>query len=64
MSIATVYPLVAMLLMSGGCFLVLMSRVPVANLSLQYVNSMNCIGSCGVGAFGGSCMYDLLHKAC
>jgi hypothetical protein len=30
-------------------------------LSLQYVNSMNCIVSVGLGWFGGSALYGWLH---
>ena len=46
---AMFHPLVVMLLMSGGYFVVFLARVPVANLSLQYMNSINCIVSSCVG---------------
>ena len=60
MSGATFHPLVIMLLMSSLYFVVFLSRYYAVNLSLQYVNSMNCmviyvVGvSCGwVGGGGG-----------
>jgi hypothetical protein len=53
MSGATFHPLVLTLLMSGWYFVVFLSRVSAVNLSLQYVNSMNCMMISGVGASGG-----------
>ena len=41
MSGATFQPFVVMLFMSGWYFIIFLSKVSVANLSLQYVNSMN-----------------------
>ena len=38
MSGATFHPLVLMLLLSGWCFFVFLSRVFTANLSFQYAN--------------------------
>ena len=46
---ATFHPLDVMLLMSGWYFVVILARVHVANISLQYVNSINCIVIFGVG---------------
>ena len=43
MSGATFQPFVVMLFMSGWHFIIFLSKVSVANQSLQYVNSMNCI---------------------
>ena len=42
-----------MLLMSGSYFVVFLSRVFATNLSLLYVNSINCMVNSGVGIFGG-----------
>jgi hypothetical protein len=53
MSGVTSQPLVMMLFMSGWYFMIFLSRVLVANLSLQYVNSMNCMMILGVGVCGG-----------
>ena len=53
MSGATFQPFVMMLFMSGWYFMIFLSRVSVANLSLQYVNLMNCMVISGVGVFGG-----------
>lgn len=54
----TFQPLVMILLMSGLYFVVFfLSRVIVANLSLQYVNYMDCIMSFGVGVVGGERLY-------
>ena len=57
MSGATFHPLVMMLLMSGWYFVVFLLSDSAANLSLQYVNSMNCIvsSSAGVSGWGGGC---------
>ena len=57
MSGATFQPLVIMLLMSGWYFVVFLSRVSAVNLSLQYVNSMNCIVIPVVGVYGGGWLY-------
>jgi hypothetical protein len=54
---ATFHPLDVMLLMSGCYFVVFLARVFVANLSLHYVNSINCIVTYGVGAFGKGWLY-------
>jgi hypothetical protein len=53
MSGATFQPFAVMLSMSGWYFVVFLSRVTAANLSLQYVNSMNCMVILGVGVSGG-----------
>jgi len=50
---ATCHPLEMRLSMSGWYLVVFRSSVSVKNLSLQYVNSMNCIVIAGVGATGG-----------
>ena len=42
-----------MLFMNGWCFMIFLSRVLVANLSLQYVNLINYIVISGVGVYGG-----------
>lgn len=34
-----------------------LSRVYAMNLSLQYVNSMDCIMTYGIGVFGGGWLY-------
>ena len=60
MSGATFQPLVIMLLMSGWYFVVFLSRVSAVNLSLQYVNSMNCIVIPVVGVSGGGGYMDVL----
>ena len=52
MSGATFQPFVMMLFMSGWYFMIFMSRVSVANPSLQYVNSMNCMVISGVRVWG------------
>ena len=59
MSGATFQPFVAMLFMSGWYLLIFLVKVSVANLSLQYVNSMNCMVISGVGVSGGGCMDGL-----
>ena len=53
-----------MLLMSGWYFVVVLSRVSVANVSLQYVNSINCMVIIVVGAFGGGWLYGcpMMHN--
>ena len=43
MSGATFHPFVMMLLMSGGYFMIFLLRVLTTSLSLQFVNSMNCM---------------------
>ena len=64
MSGATFHPLVMMLLMSGWYFMIFLSRVSVANLSLQYVNSINCMVISGVGVSGGGWLYGwpMMHS--
>ena len=57
MSGATFHSLVMMLLMSGWYFVVFLSRVYAANLSLQYMNFMNCMVIHVVGAYGGGWLY-------
>ena len=60
MSGATFQPFVMMLFISGCYFVIFMSRVSVASLSLQYVNSMNRMVTSGVGvSWGGGYMDDL-----
>ena len=54
MSGATFQPFVMILFMSGWYFMISLSKVSTANLSLQYVKSMNCMVISGVGvSFGG-----------
>ena len=50
---ATFHPRVMMLLMSGWYFVVFLSRVSATNTSLQYVNSINYMVSCGSMASSG-----------
>ena len=50
-------PFATMLSMSGWYFVIFLSRVSVANLSLQYVNSMNCMVISCIGVFGGGLLY-------
>ena len=57
MSGATFHPLEIMLLMSGWYFVIFLSRVFVVNMSLQYVNSMNCMVTPVVGVFGWGWLY-------
>ena len=58
MSGATFQPFVMMLFMRGWYFMIFLSRVLVANLSLQYVNSMNCMVISSVGdSVGGGWLY-------
>ena len=57
MSRASFHPLVLMSLMSGWYFVVFLLRAFVANRSLQYVNSINCIVSSGARVFGGGWLY-------
>ena len=57
MSGAVFYPLAVMLLMSGWYLVIFLSLVSVENLSLQYVNSMNCIEIYAVGLSGGGWLY-------
>ena len=57
MSGATLHPCVMMLLMSCWYFVVFLLRVFAANLSLQFVNSTNCMVSSWAEASGrGGCM--------
>lgn len=49
MTRVTLHSFIMMLLMSGWYFVVLLSRASVANLSLQYVNLINCMMNSGVG---------------
>ena len=58
MSGATFHPLEIMLLMSGWYFVVFLSRVYAINLSLQYVNSINCMVTPIVGVYGGGWLYE------
>ena len=44
--------------MSGWYFMIFQSRVSVANLSLQYVNSMNCMVLSCVGVSTGGDYMD------
>jgi hypothetical protein len=60
MSGATFHTLEIMLSMSGWYFVVFLSRVYVVNLSLQYVNSMNCMVIFVVGVYGGGGYMDVL----
>ena len=46
-----------MLFMSGWYFMMFLSRVSMANLSLQYVNSINYVVISGVRVFGGGWLY-------
>ena len=57
MSGATFQPFAMMLSMSGWYFVIFLSRVSAANLSLQYVNFMNCMVVPGVGVFDGGWLY-------
>ena len=57
MSGATFQPFAMMLSMSGWCFVIFLSRVSAANLSLQYVNFTNCMVISGVGVSGGGRLY-------
>jgi hypothetical protein len=57
MSGAIFQPLAMILLMSGWYFVVILSVVSTVNLSLQYVNSINCVVIYGVGASGGGWLY-------
>ena len=64
MSGAMFHPLVVMLLMSGWFFVFFQSRAFVANMSLQYVNSMNCMVHYSVGASSGGWLYGwpMMHS--
>ena len=62
MSGATFQLFVVMLFMSGWYFI--MSRVLVASLSLQYVNSMNCMVISSVGVSRGGYMDGLRCIVC
>ena len=57
MSGVTFHPLAMMLLMSNWYFVVFLSRVSLENLSLQYVNSINCMVTSSVGVYGGGWLY-------
>ena len=57
MSGATFHPFEIMLLISGWYFVVFLSRVYAVNLSLQYVNSMNCMVILVVRVSGGGWLY-------
>lgn len=57
MSGSTFHPLAMMLLISGWYLSILFSIVSDENLSLQYVNSMNCIVRSGLMLFGGGSLY-------
>jgi hypothetical protein len=50
---ATFHPLVMMLLTRGVYFVVFLLRVFEANLSIQYVNFINCMVSFGARIYGG-----------
>jgi hypothetical protein len=58
MSGATFQPFVMMLFMSGWYFMIFLSKVSAANLSLQYVNSVNCMVMSGVGVSRGGGYMD------
>ena len=60
MSGATFHPFVMMLLMSGWYFVIFISRVYAANMSLQCVSYVNCMIIYGVGASGGGWLYGCL----
>ena len=64
MSGATFQPFVMILLMSGWYFMIFLSRVSAENLSLQYVNSMNCMVISGVEVSGGGWLYGwpMMHN--
>ena len=63
MSGATFQPFVMMLFMSGWYFMIFLSKVSTANLSLQYVNSMNCMVISGVGVYGGRVVIWIAYDA-
>ena len=50
---ATFHPFAMRLVMSGWYFVIFLSLASVVNLSLQYVNFINCLVIYGVGVFGG-----------
>jgi hypothetical protein len=54
---STFHPLVAILSINGLYFLFFASSVSGENLSLQYVNSMNCMVRLGSMSMGGSLWY-------
>jgi len=54
---ATCQPRAIISSMRGWYFVIFLSVVLVENRSLQYVNSMNCIVSSGVGVAGGGELY-------
>ena len=55
---STFHPLAAILSVNGLYLLFFASIVYGENLSLQYVNSMNCMVRLGSMSVGGSCWYD------
>jgi hypothetical protein len=61
---STFHPLALMSSISLSYFIVFSSILFGEYLSLQYVNSMNCTVSAGLGWFGGSALYEWLrmHK--
>jgi hypothetical protein len=61
---STSHPLAAMLSINGLYLLCFASSIYGENLSLQYVNSMNCMVRLGSMSVGGSFWYDnpLTHK--
>ncbi|KAG0585479.1 hypothetical protein KC19_2G014900 [Ceratodon purpureus] len=54
---STFHPLAVILAINGLYLLVLASNVSGENLSLQYVNSMNCMERLGFISVGGSLWY-------
>ena len=60
MTRATFHPIVRVLLMSGWYFVIFLSRVYAANMSLQYAYCMNCIVILVEGASGGGGYMDVL----
>ena len=52
-----------MLLMSGWYFVIFLSRVSAANLSLQHVTSMKCMVILGVGASDGGLIIQVSYDA-
>ena len=63
MSGATFQLIVMMLFISGWYFVTFMSRVSVVNLSLQYLNSMNCMVISCVGVSGGRVVIWMAYDA-
>ena len=54
---STFHPLATILAISGKYLLFFVSSVSCENLSLQYVNSINCMVRLGFMCVGGSCWY-------